>query len=98
MAKILLNENKTTGVQTWYETEDESQRATVKQDVDDILSYAANMRQATQGESYGDMRKIGVIPMSVLGQAMREGWAYDQKRIREWLARNPAFKTFDRKL
>lgn len=96
MAKILLNENRTTGSKTYFEAADEKQRATTEQNVDDILEYAADMRQATQGEKYGDMRKMGVMPMSVIGQAMREGWLMDQKKMREWFQQNPKFKTFDR--
>lgn len=96
MAKILLNENQTTGAQVWYEVADDQQRATTEQNVDDILAYASDMRQATQGERYGEMRKMGVMPMSVIGQAMREGWFMDQKKMREWFETNPKFKTFDR--
>lgn len=96
MAKILLKENRTTGSQTFYETAEDKQRATTEQNVDDILEYAADMRQATQGEKYGDMRKMGVMPMSVIGQAMREGWINDQVKMREWFRLNPAFKTFDK--
>ena len=96
MAKILLKENRTTGSQTYFESADDMQRATTEQNVDDILEYAKDMRQATQGEKYGDMRKMGVMPMSVIGQAMREGWLTDQNKIREWFRLNPAFKTFDK--
>lgn len=96
MSKLLLNENRTTGVSTYYQTADETQRAITEQNVDDILEYAADMRQATQGEKYGDMRKMGVMPMSVIGQAMREGWINDPKKMRQWFVDNPAFKTFDK--
>lgn len=96
MSKILLKENRTTGSQTYFESADDMQRATTEQNVDDILEYAKDMRQATQGEKYGEMRKMGVMPMSVIGQAMREGWLMDQKKMREWFRLNPAFKTFDK--
>lgn len=92
--KKLINDN---GVaQTYYESEDDQERATTEQNVDSILAYAADMRQATQGEKYGDMRKMGVMPMSVIGQAMREGWLHDQNKMREWFRLNPKFKTFDK--
>lgn len=96
MARILLNENATTGVQTWYETEDDQQRASVSQNVDDLLAYAAESRALTQGESYGDLRKMAVMPMAVVGQAMREGWLFDKERVRQWVRENKKFKTFDR--
>lgn len=94
MAKILINDNDVS--QTYYEAEDGQERATTDQNVDSILAYAADMRQATQGEKYGDMRKMGVMPMSVIGQAMREGWINDQNKMREWFRLNPKFKTFDK--
>lgn len=96
MSKILLNSNASTGVDTYYESNGEQDRASITQNVDDILEHAHEMRRETAGEKYGEMRKIGVIPMSVIGQAMREGWLTDEKRIRQWLRENPAFKTFDR--
>lgn len=96
MAKILLTENKTTGSQTYYETAGDEHRATTSQDVTDILEYAADMRRETQGEKFGEMRKMGVMPMSVIGQAMREGWLMDEKKMRQWFVDNPAFKTFDK--
>lgn len=96
MSKILLKENPTTGTQTWYETEDELQRSTTEQNVDDILKYCAEQRAMTQGEKYGDMRKAFLMPMNVVGQAMREGWLFDKERVRQWVRENPAFKTFDR--
>ena len=96
MAKILLKENRTTGSKTYYESSDDMDRATTEQNVDDILEYAKDMRTATHGEKYGEMRKMGVMPMSVIGQAMREGWLMDQKKMREWFQLNPAFKTFDK--
>lgn len=96
MARILLSTNETTGAQTWYETEDEQQRATTEQNVDELLDYAAEMRASTQGERYGDFRKMAVMPMNVVGQAMREGWLFDRARVRKWVEENKAFKTFDR--
>lgn len=96
MSRILISRNETTGAETWYETEGDLQRSTTSQNVDDILDHAAEMRQATQGEAYGDMRKMAVMPMSVVGQAMREGWLFDKERVRKWVRDNPKFKTFDK--
>ncbi|MHB1176077.1 MAG: hypothetical protein ACYCZJ_13240 [Sulfuriferula sp.] len=96
MSKIILNENQTTGVQTFYETAEEAERFTTAQNVDDILVHAAEARHETQGERYGEFRRMAVMPMSVVGQAMREGWLFDQARVRQWVKDNPAFKTFDK--
>ena len=96
MAKILIKDNPATDSQSYYETAEDMQRVTTEQNVDSILEYAADMRQATQGEKYGEMRKMGVMPMAVIGQAMREGWINDQNKMREWFRLNPKFKTFDK--
>lgn len=96
MSRILLKTNANTGVDTYHETAGDTGRAVTEQNVDDILEHAADMRRETQGEKYGDMRRVAVMPMSVVGQAMREGWLFDQERVRQWVRDNPAFKTFDR--
>lgn len=94
--RLLLNRNATTGAETYIESTDDAQRATTEQNVDDILTHAAESRAETQGEQYGDMRRVAVMPMAVVGQAMREGWFFDQARVRQWVRDNPAFKTFDK--
>lgn len=94
--KKILTENLETGSTTYYEAEDGQERATTEQNVDSILAYAADMRQATQGEKYGDIRHMGLMPMAVVGQAMREGWLFDQKKMREWFRLNKKLKTFDK--
>lgn len=96
MAKILLKRNATTGAETWIESAEDAHRATTEQNVDDILEYAKDMREATQGEKYGEFRKMAVMPMAVVGQAMREGWLFDKARVRQWVRDNPKFKTFDK--
>lgn len=96
MSRVLLKDNLITESKTHYETAENMQRVTTEQNVDDILAYAADMRQATQGEKYGDIRHMGLMPMSVVGQAMREGWLFDQKKMREWFRLNKKLKTFDK--
>jgi hypothetical protein len=96
MSRILLNENQTTGKQTWVEFSDDQARSTISQDVTDILDAAAEERAVTRGERYGNIRKVGTMPEAVVGQAMREGWFYDQAAVRKWLQENPAFLTFER--
>lgn len=94
MARILLNRNATTGAETWHEVDDDQQRITTTQNADDILGAAAESRVQTHGERYGDIRRVALMPMTVVGQAMREGWLFDRDRIRRWVAENPAFRTF----
>jgi hypothetical protein len=52
---------------------------------------------ATAGQRWGEMRHVGTLPMAVYGKALafkdnRERIKY----IRNWLAQNPDFITFDR--
>ena len=96
MKKNMINQNESTGSFTVYETAEEMHRATTVQNVDDILAYAADMRSATQGQKYGEMRHMGLLPTAVVGQAIREGWITDQVKLRQWFKDNPAFKTFDK--
>jgi len=94
MAKALIK--KTAISDVFVESEGDTQRITTHQNVDAILEDAAEQRAATSGQKYGEFRKVAVMPMSVVGQAMREGWLYDQNKVRQWVRDNPAFKTFDR--
>lgn len=68
-------------------------------DAQPLLDACAAERAATAGQRWGEMRKVGTIPMVVYAKAAtikdnKERIAY----IRNWLAQNPAFKTFDRYL
>ncbi len=96
MAREVIKQNRVTGTTTFYESADDMHRATTTQNVDDILEHAKDMRRETQGERYGEFRKVAVIPMAVIGQAMREGWLFDQEKVRQWVRDNPAFKTYDK--
>lgn len=54
-------------------------------------------RNATAGQRWGEMRKVGTLPMVVYAQASaikdnRERMTF----IRNWLKQNPHFITFDR--
>lgn len=93
MSKILIKQGISN---VFHETSGDSQRISTEQNVDDILDHAADMRTETHGQRYGDFRKVAVMPMSVVGQAMREGWLFDQKRVRQWVMDNKKFLTFER--
>ena len=63
-----------------------------------MLEAAHAERVATAGDRWGEMRKVGVIPMAVLNQinATKEG-AIDRKAaILLWLKENPRMVTFDK--
>lgn len=65
-------------------------------DAEPLLEYAAAMRQNTQGESWGEGRIIGTVPMAIVGQFMRQDGGIDTKRLTQWIRENPAFICFDR--
>lgn len=94
MAKALIKQTAISDV--FVESEGDTQRITTHQNVDAILEDAAEQRAETSGQKYGEFRKVAVMPMSVVGQAMREGWLYDQNKVRQWVRDNPAFLTFER--
>lgn len=67
-------------------------------DAEPLLEAAAAERAATAGERWGDMRKIGVIPMAELNR-INETYrtaAERQAQILLWLRANPRMVTFDR--
>lgn len=64
-------------------------------DAEPLLRMAAAERAASQGERWGEGRKVGSIPMAVLGQFMRQDGALDVKRLEAWLRVNPAFVSYE---
>ena len=67
-------------------------------DAKPFLDTAAEMRSATDGESWGEMRHVGFIPMAEMGKMLRQDGGIDQKRMIAWLRANPALATFSRVL
>ena len=65
-------------------------------DAEPLLEACAAERHAAAGERWGDGRKVGTVPLAVLGQFMREDGGLDVERATAWLRENPAFITFDR--
>lgn len=63
-----------------------------------MLEAAAAERAATAGERWGDMRKIGTIPMAELTRIndTYKTAAERQAQILLWLRANPRMVTFDR--
>lgn len=66
------------------------------EDVAPLLQMAAEERAYNQGASWGEMRKVGTVPMSVVAKFMRQDGGFDSKRCAKWLKENPAFVTYDR--
>ena len=67
-------------------------------DAEPLLEMAAAERAETAGQRWGEMRKVGSIPMSELAKMMRQDGGLDTKRCVSWLRQNPAFVSFDRVL
>jgi len=65
-------------------------------DAQPFLDVAADMRSATDGQKWGEMRHVGTIPMAELATMMRQDGGIDQKRLVAWLKANPALVTFNR--
>lgn len=70
-------------------------------DAQPFLDHAAEMRAVTAGDrwsggQYGVGKKVGTIPMAVLGTMFRQDGGLDTERLKTWLRENPAFVTFDK--
>jgi hypothetical protein len=66
------------------------------QDVDAVLAEAKRARDEDQSKR--TFRRVGTVPLIVYEQAVREGWANDEKAWERYLNENPAFKTWEGRL
>jgi hypothetical protein len=60
-----------------------------------MLKACAEERAVTAGQRWGELRKVGTIPMSELAKMMRQDGTIDKNRAAAWLKQNPAFVTYD---
>ena len=67
-------------------------------DAQPFLEVAADMRAATEGQRWGEMRHVGFIPNAVLGTFMRQDGGFDRERLIAWLKANPKMATFSKVL
>ena len=67
-------------------------------DAQPLLDTAAEMRAATEGQRWGEMRHVGFIPMAELGKMMRQDGGFDRDRVIAWLKANPKLATFSKVL
>lgn len=67
-------------------------------DAEPLLEAAKAERNHTAGERWGEMRKVGVIPMAVLNHINQtyQGEVERKAQILLWLRENPAMVTFDK--
>lgn len=87
-----------TGVKTTVHDLDNKIVFEKEYDAQPFLDRAADMRSATEGETWGEMRHIGFIPNAVLGTMLRQDGGIDQKRLVAWLKANPMMATFSKVL
>jgi hypothetical protein len=69
-----------------------------KWDAEPLLEACAAERAATSGQKWGEMRKVGSIPMAELAKMMRQDGSIDAQRCMAWIKANPAFATFEKVL
>jgi len=65
-------------------------------DAEPFLDLAAADREATDGQRWGDFRKVGSVPMAVLSTWYRQDGGLDMKRATAWLKANPDMVTFSK--
>lgn len=66
-------------------------------DAEPIIEQCKEERIVTAGERWGDGRKIGTIPPTVMGQMMAIRGAEERKKfLLQYLKANPAFVSFDK--
>lgn len=87
-----------TGIQTTVHRTENKVVIQKTEDVEPLLEACAAERTWSEGQRWGDMRKVGSIPMSVVAKFMRQDGGFDSKRCLDWLRQNPAFVTFDKVL
>lgn len=87
------------GTRTKLHFEGESLIVQKSFDAQPLLDQCHAERVATEGQRWGEMRKVATLPMAVYAKALaiKEN-AERIKFIRTWIAQNPKFKTFDRYL
>lgn len=97
MSTFKLTEHDTlTGITTTVHRTENQVVIQKTEDVEPLLKAAAEERAWNQGQRWGEMRKVGSIPMSVVAKFMRQDGGFDAKRCAQWLKENPAFVTYDR--
>ena len=98
MTIVYREYDKNTGILTNVH-KTETQTVIDKQyDAEPLIKTAAEMRAATEGQRWGEMRHVGFVPMAELGKMMRQDGKVDQKRCIQFLKENPIFTTFSKVL
>ena len=59
-----------------------------RQDAEPILEFVKHRSQLPDDK---DFKFIGEMPLVTFGEAVRDGWIDDDKRLRQWFDANPKF-------
>jgi hypothetical protein len=66
-------------------------------DAKPFIEQAKAERIATDGQRWGDGRKVGTMPMAIYNEYLKIPGSEERKKfVLKWLRNNPAFVTFDR--
>ncbi len=94
----LREHDRITGITTTVHKVENAVQIVKSYDAEPFLQVAAEERANTAGQRWGEMRKVGTIPMAELAKFYRQDGGFDQKRCIAWLKQNPAFVSFEKVL
>ena len=98
MAVVFTDHDPVTGISSRVHELDGRTVIEKKYAAQPFIEAAADARQATEGQRWGEMRHVGFIPMAELGKMMRQDGSLDNKRTITFLKKNPALVTFSKLL
>lgn len=99
---VSLVDDVSNGVATTLSFEGESLIVKRTYDAEPFLKQAAQDRAASEGQRWGDMRKVFTLPPAEHGRFLVETRGQSQKEksawLRRWAAENPALVSFEKYL
>lgn len=96
MSIVYTEADQQTGIKTKVHDLDSKVVIEKSYDAQPFIEHAADMRAATEGQRWGEMRYVGSIPMAELATMMRQDGTIDNARVVEWLKKNPAMVAFSK--
>jgi hypothetical protein len=96
MTKRLINDDKFTGIKTFYDYDASTDEAVISKEQDFAPIIEQNKREFNDApERFGEWSKVGSIPLSLYYELERKGILKDQKALAKWLndPDNRAFRT-----
>jgi hypothetical protein len=96
MSKVFQEYDPQLGIATTVHDLDNRVVIEKKYESDALRDICAAERAATDGQKWGEWRKVGSVPMAELATMLRQDGTLDQERAAAWLKKNPAFVTFNK--